>query len=227
MQKMYLMLVVGNRQEEGDFLSLFESLQIPRVFSMPCRGTVPPGKLDVLGLYDTEKVAHLAPVTHNKARELLNALTEKIRIDLPQKGIAVAVPLTSISGASALSIYAGGEENQDMKGEMLHMEIQKELIVVVCEKGHTDEVMQAARGAGAGGGTILHAKGTGTEIAQKFYGISLAEEKEMILIVAKEEGKRAIMRAISEAAGLNTPARAVSFSLPVSETAGLRFFDNN
>lgn len=105
------------------------------------------------------------------------------------------------------------------------MQTDKELIVIICENGHTDEVMQAARAAGAGGGTVLHAKGTGTDIAKKFYGISLAEEKEMLFIVARADEKRAIMEGVNEKAGLSTPARAVSFSLPVSDTAGLRFFE--
>lgn len=105
------------------------------------------------------------------------------------------------------------------------METDKELIIIICENGHTEEVMQAARSAGAGGGTVLHAKGTGTELAQKFYGMTLAEEKEMIFVVTRAEHKKNIMRAISEAAGAHTPARAVSFSVPVSQSAGLRFFD--
>jgi hypothetical protein len=63
-------------------------------------------------------------------------------------------------------------------------------------------------------------------MAQKFYGMTLAEEKEMIFVVAKTEHKKKIMQAVSDLAGLNTPARAVSFSLPVSDTAGLRFFED-
>ena len=105
------------------------------------------------------------------------------------------------------------------------MDFSHELIMVIMNEGYSDTVMDAARSAGAGGGTVLHAKGTGTAIAEKFYGISLAEEKEMVFIVTRAEDKRAIMEGVTEKAGLNTPARAVSFSLPVSETAGLRFFE--
>lgn len=226
MQHMYLLLTIVNRRDEDDFLQLFERHGVPRTYSTPCRGTTLRRTLDLLGLEDTEKVAHLSPVTHNLASEVLEALTREMQIDLPQRGIALTVPMASISGATALSVFAGGHEHDEMKGEHDRMETQKELIVVICEKGHTDEVMHAARGAGAGGGTILHAKGTGTELAQKFYGVTLAEEKELVLIVARTEQKKPIMRAITEEAGLNTPARAVSFSLPVTETAGLRFFED-
>ena len=94
-------------------------------------------------------------------------------------------------------------------------------IVVIANEGHTEQVMDAARSAGAMGGTVLHAKGTGAEKAKKFYGVSLIDEKEMILIVAKASEKAGIMHNIIKEAGWNSPAGAVTFSLPVSDVAGL------
>lgn len=64
-----------------------------------------------------------------------------------------------------------------------------ELIVVILNQGYVDLVMDAARDAGAYGGTVIHAKGTGMEQAEKFMGVSLAAEKEMIFIVAKKSRK--------------------------------------
>ena len=86
----------------------------------------------------------------------------------------------------------------------------------------TDQVMDAARGAGAAGGTSLHAKGTGTELARKFLGVSIAAEKELVLIVTREETRKPIMKAIMEQAGSRTKAQSLVFSLPVDEIAGLR-----
>ena len=100
-----------------------------------------------------------------------------------------------------------------------------ELIVVIANHGYSEEVMDAARAQGAGGGTVIHAKGTGLEKAEKFLGVSIADEKEMIFIVAKTEMKNAIMRSIMENAGLESRARSVVFSLPVTDTAGLRLQD--
>ena len=85
--------------------------------------------------------------------------------------------------------------------------------------------MDAAKGAGAGGGTVVHAKGTGMERAEAFFGVSLASEKEMIFIVAKSEQKNAIMQAVMRGAGMDTRAKAIVFSLPVTNTAGLRLME--
>ena len=76
--------------------------------------------------------------------------------------------------------------------------------------------------AGAAGGTVVAAKGTGMKLAQKFLGITLAEEKEIVLIVARSDKKADIMRAIIEKAGVQTKAGAICFSLPVTQVAGLR-----
>ena len=106
-------------------------------------------------------------------------------------------------------------------------EKQMELIVAICEKGHTDSVMDAARNAGARGGTVIHAKGTGSKYSSKFFGISIAEEKEMIYIVSSSENKKDIMKGIMQNAGIDTEAHTLVFSLPVSDTAGLRIFEDN
>jgi len=86
-------------------------------------------------------------------------------------------------------------------------------------------VMNAARAAGARGGTILHAKGTGAQVAQTFFGVSLATEKEILLIVAPSSEKTAIMKAIAQTQGPGTPSGAISVSLPVSSVAGLKTSD--
>jgi len=83
--------------------------------------------------------------------------------------------------------------------------------------------MNAARKAGARGGTVIHGKGTGNENAEKFYHVSIAEEKEVILIVSAASQKSEIMRSILENAGPGTPAGTVVFSLPVSEAVGFGF----
>ena len=85
--------------------------------------------------------------------------------------------------------------------------------------------MVAARAEGAGGGTVLHAKGTGMEGAARFLGVDLVNEKEMVFIVARSSEKNQIMKAIM--AGADPKAGAIVFSLPVTDTAGLRLLDED
>jgi len=83
--------------------------------------------------------------------------------------------------------------------------------------------MNTAREAGASGGTVLNARGQAHDGTVKFLGISVQEEKEIILILATREKKVAIMRAVSEAHGLNSKAQGIIYSLPVDNVLGLSF----
>lgn len=99
----------------------------------------------------------------------------------------------------------------------------KALIITIVNKGYSDEVMNAAREEGASGGTVVHARGTGTEEAEKIFGITIEPEKELVLILTKDENRQAIMKAIFNAAGLATRGHGISFSLPVDDVLGTPF----
>ena len=88
-------------------------------------------------------------------------------------------------------------------------------------------MMNAARAAGARGGTVLHGKGTGAKGAPKFYNISIAAEKEVILIVSAAGQKAEIMRSILRKAGPDSDAGAIVFSLPASAVAGFGLLEEN
>lgn len=113
-------------------------------------------------------------------------------------------------------------DNMNMNSDKPTMDFSHELICVILNEGCSDMVMAAARPAGATGGTVLAGKGTGAREAEKFLGISLASEKDVVLIVADSAKKAAIMKAIVKEAGPGTEAGAICFSLPVSAVEGLR-----
>ena len=97
-----------------------------------------------------------------------------------------------------------------------------EMIIAICNKGYADEVMDAARKGGATGGTVVNAKGTASEHEKKFYGMFIADEKEMLYIVSPREKRSNIMKSITQIVGPGTQAHAIAFSLPVAETAGFK-----
>lgn len=100
-----------------------------------------------------------------------------------------------------------------------------ELLIVIANQGYTNMVMDAAREVEEVGGTVIHARGTGLERAEKYLGVSLVAEKEMVFIVVKSGMKNLVMKNIMEKAGPASKARAVAFSLPVTGTAGMRLME--
>ena len=87
--------------------------------------------------------------------------------------------------------------------------------------------MNAARSAGAAGGTVIHGKGTIPENAARFLNVSIASEKEVIMIVSRREDKAKIMRSVLERAGASTEAGAILFSLPVTSVAGFGLLEED
>ena len=97
------------------------------------------------------------------------------------------------------------------------MHNQHELIVVIAEHGAAADVMDAARGAGARGGTVVRGRSLASEEAQKFLHITIQPEKDLVLILVPAAHRQPVMKAIC-AGGAGHP---LAFSLPVSEVTGL------
>jgi len=96
------------------------------------------------------------------------------------------------------------------------------LIITVVNQGYSEAVMDAARKAGARGGTVVHSRrlGDDTEVLG-FWGFSIQEEKEMVFIVANKAHKLDIMKAIGENCGLHSDAKGLVASLPIDSVIGI------
>ena len=220
MDRAVLMIVITDRSRGGDFAAWFQAQGATLILSALGRGTAATEVLDYLGLEATEKAVLLLAAP--RSRRLVRRAARELWLDVPGRGILMAVPISSVGGARARDYLLSwqAEEEDDMERDITH-----ELIVVIANRGHTDQVMDAARSAGAAGGTTIHAKGTGTELARKFLGVSLAAEKEIVFILASEADRKPIMKAVMTQAGTHTKAQAVTFSLPVTDLAGLRLLE--
>ena len=223
MKDLYWLITITQRQNAAEYEDFYLGNGVRVNYSMPCSGTAHEKTLALLGIERTEKSVLFSAVPGELLRDLMRRLTVEMKIDLPDRGVAVAIPFSGIGGMKTYEIFMGSNQAPEKK-EDDGMQSGYELIVTICEKGYTNTVMDAAREAGAGGGTSIRAKGTAAG-AEKFFGLAIAEEKEILLIVSSSEKKKDIMKAIIQNAGPDTKAHALVFSLPVSETAGFRFAD--
>lgn len=217
MKDLNLMLTIVRRTEEEAFAEFFNKHQLPAVFTLHADGTTASKTLSLLGIEHTDKAIWLSVVSGDTAKVLMKGLSREMYIDLPDRGISVSCPLSSVGGAATLSALISGTINEK---EETNMNTERELIVIIANSNTTDLVMDAARAGGAGGGTVLHAKGTAGQGSKKFFGVSIAEEREIILVVAKSEKRNDIVRSIMQNAGAGTPANALTFSLPITYAAG-------
>ena len=224
MNELYLMVCITERPRARQFLALFARHNVTVTLSALGQGTARSELLDYFGLEKTEKVVNFSFVTRSTWRTVKSAMQRELSIDVPGTGIAFLVPLSSIGGKKPLAFLTDGQDFEAGEESTLR-DTKYELLVVIANQGYTELIMDAAREEQAGGGTVLHAKGTGMEKAEKFLGFSLVNEKEMVFIVVKTATKNRIMRSIMDKAGLDSKAQSIVFSLPVTGTAGMRLLE--
>ena len=89
-------------------------------------------------------------------------------------------------------------------------------LFIIVNAGHADDVIEIARSEGAGGATILNARGECSR-HEVFMGITVDEEKEMIICLVDEPIDEKVMTAIKEKAGIKTAAHSICFTMPVEK----------
>ncbi|SMF59749.1 hypothetical protein SAMN02745866_03848 [Alteromonadaceae bacterium Bs31] len=97
------------------------------------------------------------------------------------------------------------------------------LILVFVEDSKTDEVLDAAREAGATGATIInHARGEGLKKKKTFFGLSLETQRDVLLFLVEEHMSRHILERISEIGEFETsPGTGVAIQIDVEDAIGL------
>lgn len=105
------------------------------------------------------------------------------------------------------------------------MATKMELVIAICSVGYSEIAMDAAKEAGARGGTVAHARGTTSQVAEKRFGVYVTPDKEMILIVVPTKIRDKVLNAIYQAVSQGKPGNCVVFSLPVENTVGIRYVD--
>ena len=225
MKGLKYLITITKREYSEDYIAFFRRHGVKTVLSELCNGTATESTLSLLGLEKTEKVMFNTIIPEDEVAPLIKGFLMEMDISSAGNGIAVFLPIDSIGGASSLKTFIGEKTIEKKENDMNLNESKNVLIITIVNKGNTDLVMNAARGAGAGGGTVVRGKGTGAELA-KFFGVSISEEKEMIYIVSRRDTRDGIMKAIMENAGAHTDAHGVIFSLPIDTVVGLKLFEN-
>ena len=168
------------------------------------RGTASNSIIQLLGLGDTSKEIVLTIVENSIASDVMaairNAVAEKKHFGVL---FSVAVPSFVRSGEVNGNATENGnlqENNSIGEKHMAGAENTEtnayEMINIIVNKGYAEDAMAAARKAGAGGGTILSARGTAKEGDEKFFGMEIVPEKEMLMILVTADKKEAVLGAV-------------------------------
>ena len=180
------------------------------------RGTANSKILSYLGLGETEKAIFCCVLPKEEAIKTNAEIDKTLEFEKPGQGISFTVKLDNGCYRKPVHFMDGENEEEHMQKEAVH-----DLIMIVLNRGYCEDVMDAAREVGAMGGTVMHARGCGSASVEKFFGMVIAPEKELIWMVTTKALSPDIMAAVSEKTGPETDAGAVSFSISVNDVHGI------
>jgi len=97
------------------------------------------------------------------------------------------------------------------------------LIITFVEDSKTDEVMEAARLAGATGATIINnARGEGIQKKKTFFGLSLETQRDVVLFLVEEHLSRHILEEIARVGEFDqSPGTGIAIQLDVEDAVGV------
>ncbi len=204
--------------------SMFKEGAVPVQYEFHAAGTAPSEVIDILGLGSPDRTVLLSILPKKFADIMLKKLKKTLRLGKVNSGIAFTLPL---SGANGLVVRMLGQLDDSELSETVRKD-EKEMtdkkhsmIAAVVNQGYSENVMEAARAAGAAGGTVVPSRRIGNEQAMGFWGMSVQNEKDMVFIVANNENKLKIMQAIGEKCGMHSEAKGIVVSLPIDTVIGL------
>ena len=215
-----LIVTITRRGEGSKMVDYYKRNKLHYDFICLGMGTATSEILDYLGLEETEKDVVLTMAPKSKIPSVLKGITNHFQLDKPGKGIVFTIPLSSVS-ARVPQILCKPENLVENEETVMENDKKFELILTILNRGNVDIVMDAAKSAGATGGTLLHARRVGFEDVENIFGFTIQPEKDILAILAESGNKNAIMKQITEDAGINTESRALVLALPVDEIMGL------
>ena len=177
------------------------------------RGTVENRWLRLLELTDIRKEIVFMVGEEAISKAALEAIDHKLQFTKPNHGIAFTMPIAGVMGLA-------GEASESNAQDGGRVSVYRAVFVVV-DKGKAEAVMNVARVAGAKGGTIINARGSGIHETATFLNMEIEPEKEIVLMLTPAALADKIVLAIRDSLKIDEPGNGILFVQEVSETYGL------
>lgn len=223
-----LTAAIVNRGAGNRAASIFHTYSHEILLAVRGHGTASSAVMDCLGLDEPEKDLVLGLSDKAGADRLRHALGREMEFNKPGHGIAFTLSLTGISLAAMDILSRHKDQNAQDSHTPEHKEDipmtnshSYELIASVIQTDLSAPVMEAARKAGCQGGTLIKAREIGTDAGKKLFGMTLSQEKAILLILTPTDLRIPILKAICETVMKETGEHAVAISLPVDAVEGL------
>lgn len=207
-----MLVVIVEHNKASKVLHLADEKGVTASIAMLGRGTASRTIFDYLGLNDKKKAVLMLFGKTEEITDLADYLVEKLEMNKPNHGIAYI--------ESAFNVF-GTEDNANGSENIKRGENMYNAIYTIVEKGNADDVIEAAQKGGSRGGTVMHARGSGSEEARKVFNMLIEPEKEIVLIISEEAKTKDIVESIRKETQIEEEGKGIIFVTRVEQTYGL------
>ena len=179
------------------------------------KGTVKNRLLEILDINDARKEILFMAAPKETARQAMSVLTKEMTLHKPYHGILFSFPLKNYIGTKHFEYI-----NNDC-GKVVEKAVYNAIFTVV-SKGLAENVVESAIKGGASGATIINARGSGINDTSVLFAMQVEPEKELVLVLAKDEETHNITAAIREGMHIDEPGNGIIFIVGVNEAFGVR-----
>ena len=228
--RLKLVVTVIDRNKGSDAIKLFKSLGTHWHFTALGEGTANSEMMELLGLGSSDKTIVLCIIPQFRVDEFLQTINQKLHLATKGNGIVFTIPISGVNHPIIQKIEKeismGSTKTMEKEMEQVIEKQKKEpiysVVIGVINQGYSEEVMSSAKETGVRGGTVIHARKVGVEDVVKFLGISVQEEKEILMIVTTKENRHGLMKKLSKDHGIASETQGVFLSLPVEDVNGIQ-----
>ncbi len=214
-QQFLIMTLILNEHQCQKFVRIAKEKDIHDAMIILGRGTVKSAALNLLGIKSEKKTIVNILIEKEKAIKILEFFDKELQLNRPGHGIIYTIPV--IIADQIINDHQGAWNiKQDTECESMF----KKLTVIV-NRGMAEDVMDIARKAGVTGGTILHGRGTTSELAVKLFGMEIEKEKELVIILMPSDLIDKVVNNLYNELQLGIPGNGVLFVEPVLDIHGL------
>ena len=215
-----LLITITDVSDEKKVNDAFRSLNLHVRYQLHGFGTAPSMILDIFG---ASKSRHLTCglLLKHQVSAAFKILDDKLHLTKKGHGIAFTISINAMQ--TRIFNLMSKDEHIQNKGDEKSMNENPGFcaIVVSVNPGFSDDVVEVAQTAGAGGGTIMKGMREESNAVATQFSIPLKDEQDFVMILVRKDKKHEIMSAIREKCGMKTDAKGVVFSIPIDEVFGL------
>ena len=209
-------MVIVNHGMDSKVLKIIKSHGVWGGVVLLGTGTIKNKLLEFFELTDIRKEIIIFSGPKDICKAALEDLYKTLHMEKPNHGIAFCTELSGV--VNSRGIYKSSNESNKLQSEEPSMYTK---ILTTVDKGKAESVMDAAVSAGARGGTIINARGSGINQTSVVFSMEIEPEKELVLILVKDEIVDAVVTAISEKQKINEPGNGIIFTQKVLNIYGL------